>query len=96
MLHISLYPYLGINYSSVIAVTGLAGHAYGSWKSRQSSRMWLKDLLPNTVPGLRVMTYGYDSRILGKRNSEVRLPDYSSKFIEYLENASSMVSIYSF
>jgi hypothetical protein len=87
MLQISLYPDLGTNYSSVIAVTGLRGHAHGSWKSRQSSRMWLKDLLPNTVPSLRVMTYGYDSHSLGNRNGEVRLPDYSSKFIEYLENA---------
>ncbi|KAF8535479.1 hypothetical protein BDD12DRAFT_912762 [Trichophaea hybrida] len=82
-------PCPGADYSSVIAVTGLGGHAYGSWKSRQSSRMWLKDLLPNAVLGLRVMTYGYDSRILGKRKSEVRMSDYTAKFIQHLENATS-------
>jgi len=96
MLHMSLYLYLGINQSSVIAVTGLTGSVYGSWISCQSSRKCLNDLLPNTVPSLRVITYCYDTRMLGKRNSKVRLPNYSSKCIEYLENAIFNVSIYSF
>jgi len=91
-----IIPHPSADFRSVIAVTGLAGHAYGSWKSRQSSRMWLKDLLPNAVPGLRVMTYGYDSRIFGKRKSEARMSNYTVQFIQHLENAISMVSINSF
>jgi len=87
-------PSLDTDCSSVIAVTSLPGHAYGSWKSRQSSRMWLKELLPKAVLGLRVMTYGYDSRILGKKKSQVRMSDYTAKFIQHLENTSSTVSIF--
>lgn len=34
---------------SIIAVTGLAGHAFGSWRSRGSPRMWLRDLLPKDI-----------------------------------------------
>jgi hypothetical protein len=34
---------------SLIAVTGLAGDAYGSWKRRESQRMWLKDFLPRDL-----------------------------------------------
>ena len=58
--------------------------------------MWLKDLLPKHVVGLRVMTYSYDSRILEKPKAEVRMSDYTANFLEYWENVTSPVSIYSF
>jgi hypothetical protein len=44
---------------SVIAVTGLAGHAFGSWRNRETQAMWLRDFLPKDVRNIRIMTYGY-------------------------------------
>lgn len=55
---------------SIIAMSGLGGHAYGSFKERRGEHMWLRDSLPEDVtlgqtgkPMARVMLYGYDSGI---------------------------------
>ncbi len=45
---------------SIIAVHGLGGHAYKTWTA-ENGTMWLKDLLPQAIPGARIMTFGYDS-----------------------------------
>ncbi|KAF9875383.1 hypothetical protein CkaCkLH20_07203 [Colletotrichum karsti] len=46
--------------ADVIAITGLAGHAYGSW-AWSEERMWLRDDLKKDVANARILTYGYDS-----------------------------------
>lgn len=49
---------------SIIAVTGLSGHAYGSWKSPdQADVMWLRDMLPLDFPASRILSWGYYSSI---------------------------------
>ena len=50
--------------SSIIAVTGLAGHAFGSW-AHSPKEMWLRDDLPSALPNVRIITYGYPSSLLG-------------------------------
>src|SRR4051812_14120734 len=47
---------------SVIAVSGLASHALGSFKAPNKSEVWLRDFLPRDVPSIRVLIYGYDTR----------------------------------
>ncbi|KAF8535039.1 hypothetical protein BDD12DRAFT_754194, partial [Trichophaea hybrida] len=73
----------------LIAVTGLAGHAFGSWRNRETHQMWLKDLLPHDVQNIRIMSYGYNSSLLGHRKAENRLLDYQRLFIQDIENARS-------
>lgn len=48
---------------SIIAVTGLGGHAFGSFKQSGGSYMWLRDSLPTDVPNARVLIFGYDSAL---------------------------------
>ncbi|KAI9708387.1 MAG: hypothetical protein M1820_004091 [Bogoriella megaspora] len=48
--------------ADIIAVTGLAGHAFGSWAS-SPFQMWLRDFLPYDLPNARVLTYGYYSQV---------------------------------
>ena len=63
------YPYIiTANSHSVIAVSGLAGHAFGSFKQRKGDYMWLRDALPNDLKGARIMIYGYDSHLSGSNN----------------------------
>lgn len=31
--------------------------------------MWLRDFLPENVPGARILTYGYDSTLLGNSST---------------------------
>ncbi|KAJ0131001.1 hypothetical protein HZ326_25897 [Fusarium oxysporum f. sp. albedinis] len=48
----------------IIAISGLGGHAFGSFKQRQGSFMWLRDALPLDVPNARILIYGYDTRLI--------------------------------
>lgn len=71
---------------SIIAITGLAGHAFGSWKSRKSSKMWLRDILPDDLPSARILTYGYDTRLAGS-HSNARILDYAKEFLDTVMDA---------
>lgn len=77
----------------MIAVTGLAGHAFGSWRSRETGQMWLNDWLPHDVKNIRVMSYGYDSRLVAEEGGENRLLDYQRLFIQDIENSRSSVMV---
>ena len=49
--------------ADVIAVTGLAGHAFGSWAC-SPRQMWLRDFLPKDLDNnVRVLIYGYNSQL---------------------------------
>jgi hypothetical protein len=77
----------------VISVTGLAGHAFGSWKHCETQQMWLKDFLPHDVQNVRIMSYGYDSGLLSQCKAEKRLLDFQRLFIQDIENARSSVEV---
>lgn len=44
---------------SVIAISGLGGHAFGSFKAKGKAYMWLRDSLPKRLEIARIMVYGY-------------------------------------
>ncbi|KAA8908651.1 hypothetical protein FN846DRAFT_777136, partial [Sphaerosporella brunnea] len=67
---------------SIVAVTGLSGHAFGSWRSRETRRMWLHDFLPWDVPNVRVLTYGYNVDLTRTNNFAT---EYLREFICELE-----------
>ncbi|KAF1996776.1 hypothetical protein P154DRAFT_442615, partial [Amniculicola lignicola CBS 123094] len=47
-----------------IAIMGLDGHAYGSWRGKGNlGRMWLRDFLCKDLPKCRTMIYGYNSKL---------------------------------
>ncbi|KAI5839134.1 hypothetical protein DFP73DRAFT_562496 [Morchella snyderi] len=74
----------------IIAVTGLAGHAFGSWRSPEMYGMWLRDFLPNDMEEneARIFTYGYDTTLSGSL-SHARIYDFSMQFIEAVKGARS-------
>ncbi|KAH8426564.1 uncharacterized protein LDX57_004300 [Aspergillus melleus] len=67
----------------IIAVTGLAGHAYGSWAERPD-RMWLRDFLPSSIPNARVLVYGYRSQVQGNNQSTSILTHHADTFMNDL------------
>lgn len=70
---------------SIIAVTGLAGHAFGSWRSREGPEMWLRDFLPDDLErngcNARILTYGYDTKLVGSV-SDAGIFEISKQFLE--------------
>lgn len=73
---------------SVIAVSGLGGHAFGSFKqSDQDDYMWLRDDLPTALcdpgtgtPIARIMVYGHDSPVTNSESFQ-DLGDISQAFL---------------
>ncbi|RKL14277.1 hypothetical protein BFJ68_g6670 [Fusarium oxysporum] len=70
----------------IIAISGLGGHAFGSFKERDGNHMWLRDSLPSdlthedtTEPTARVMIYGYESSVANSNNFQ-NLEDLSTSF----------------
>ena len=71
----------------IIALTGLAGHAFGSWAA--SPHMWLRDFLPEDLPRARIVLYGYDSNLAGSQSKNI-LADLSNNFVVKLHTMRSL------
>ena len=68
------------NHDSIIAITGLDGHAYGSWTGKGNLRqMWLRHFFSKDLPRCRTMTYGYNSKLSSRGIGS--LLDYGREFL---------------
>ena len=69
---------------SIIAITGLDGHAYGSWRGKGNlGRMWVRDFLSKDLPCCRTMIYGYNSKL--STHGVDTIMDYGRGLIEELK-----------
>ncbi|KAL7273909.1 hypothetical protein RUND412_003218 [Rhizina undulata] len=68
--------------ADIVAVTGLGGHAYGSWRGKQTKKMWLRDFLSQDAQDCRTMIYGYDSNL--KNRGFHTLKDYKLEFLQHI------------
>jgi hypothetical protein len=68
----------------VIAVHGLGGHAYRTW-THDNGKLWLRDFLPEDLPGVRVFTYGYNSTFVFSRETG-NLRDYARDLLENIRS----------
>lgn len=71
-----------IDDNSIIAITGIDGHAFNSWVGPISGKMWLRDFIPlrPQLANSRVMTYGYDMRLVSGKSWD----DYRKEFLQEL------------
>jgi len=48
----------------VVAVHGINGDAFKTWKVENGGPSWLQDFLPQDLPGARIFSFGYESHVL--------------------------------
>lgn len=63
----------------IIAVHGLNGDAYTTW-TNSNGTFWLRDLLPASLPGCRIYSYGYPSQVVFS-SSLATVRDYSRRLL---------------
>ena len=82
--------------ASIIAISGLDGHAYGSWQGNGNlGQMWLRDFCSKDLPQCRMMIYGYNSKLLS--NGVDTILDYGQELMEELkkiQNTKEVVNIH--
>jgi hypothetical protein len=66
---------------SIVAVHGLGGHAINTWTHASTGKLWLRDFLPLAIPNARIMSFGYDSKVVGSRS-----------ILGMMENANSLLT----
>lgn len=77
---------------SCVALSGLGGHAFGSFKERGGNHMWLRDALPVDLPGVRVWIYGYDTKLAASTSFQ-DLEALASNFRRVLISARRRTSV---
>ena len=78
------FPFANLTHCSIIAITGLDGHAYGSWRGKGNlRRRWLRDFLSKDLPSCRTMVYGYNSKLSSHGIDTIM--DYGREFLEELK-----------
>lgn len=80
------------DFRSIIALAGLGGHAFESFKERDGEHMWLRDDLPydltplsNERPTARIMTYGYKSVVVNSTSFQT-FEDIATQLIASLRS----------
>jgi hypothetical protein len=74
---------------SIVTVSGLAGHAFGSWKSHtRDHQMWLRDFLPVDLrdANVRILTFGYNSGLRDSTSTSF-LQDFSRQLLDGVNSA---------
>ena len=54
--------------------------------------MWLQEFLPQDVKNIRIMSYGYNTNLIGD-TADDRILDYRRELIQQLENARSSAEV---
>ncbi|KAH8154490.1 uncharacterized protein LAJ45_01018 [Morchella importuna] len=80
LLRVSNYGIRLIN-GSIVAVHGLGSNPDWAW-THDSGVMWLRDLLPNSLPNARIMAFNHNSK--WDRDSSVKSIEHCGK--ELLDN----------
>ena len=69
----------------IIAIHGLNGDPYKTWTDHETQCLWLRDLLPDDIPGARIFTYGYPSHVLCS-TSTAGVSDYAGVLLTHIES----------
>ncbi|KAK6340516.1 hypothetical protein TWF696_008842 [Orbilia brochopaga] len=66
----------------IVAIHGLNGDIYRTWT--KSGNFWLQDQLPKAIPGARIFSYGYPSKLLFSK-SVAQIDDFAKHLLLSLQ-----------
>lgn len=69
----------------IVAVHGLMGDAYNTW-THSNGHFWLRDSLPEEVPGARIFSFGYPADVFFSLEKG-RIDDHACTLLEDLLDA---------
>lgn len=71
---------------SCLVISGLASHPFGSWQTHghDKSFMWIRDDLPERLPGVRFLVYGYDTALSGSTSFQT-IPDLAISLVQTMK-----------
>jgi hypothetical protein len=67
----------------VVTITGLGGHALGSFQSKDGASVWLRDFAPKDIPQARFITYGHDTAAI-KSDSDQGIRELAHTLLDRL------------
>lgn len=70
----------------IIAIHGINGDPYKTWT--HEGVFWLRDFLPEQIPGTRVFSFGYDAQVAFTTN-RAKLDDYARSLLNNLKRCRS-------
>lgn len=73
----------------LVAIHGLQGDAYQTWKHANGS-LWFVGFLPTNIPVARIMTFGYDSTVAFNK-SVANIEDKALELLHHLSGKRSPV-----
>ncbi|CAG9999233.1 unnamed protein product [Clonostachys byssicola] len=65
----------------IIVIPGLGCNAIGSWRNSKTNKIWIRDFLPQDLPNIRVLLYGYDTTLPGS-HSKQSIADLGNSLME--------------
>ena len=79
----------------VVAIHGLNGHPINTWtcKETEPQVFWLRDLLPQALPGARIYTYGYNSNVFFSQ-SPGDISSYAKGLLDRLVVVRKSIAVY--
>lgn len=64
---------------------GLGGHAFNTWTHSGTGTFWIRDLLPDRLPGTRSFVFGFNAR-KKNHNAELDFEDVATQLVAGLSH----------
>jgi hypothetical protein len=78
-----LTPGLDDGQLDIVAIHGINGHAHKTFLHKGGA-LWLRDFLPEQIPGARVFSFGYDAQV-AFTTSKANLDDFARSLLTQLK-----------
>jgi hypothetical protein len=69
-------------FPDIVAIHGIGGDAYKTW-THENGTLWLRDLLPKSIKGARIFSFGYDAEVVLTK-SQAELDDFARSLLNKL------------